>query len=381
MSDLKFLIIAGEDSGDLHGASLAENIFKSEPGVYISGIGGQRMKACGVDILFDIKSMGIMGVTEIFGKIHIIREVLKKIEENLTKDPPDAVILIDYPGFNLKIAKIAHKLNIPVIYYICPQIWAWAPKRIKKIAAWVTKAIVIFDFEKSLYEKAGIPVEFVGHPLLDTIKIETDRETALKYFNMEDAKRIVTLMPGSRMSEIKYHMPVLIQTANFILKKLPHTKFIIPCASTINMEVLGGYIVKSGLPIKVIKGKNYDVLNVSDFAVVASGTATLEVAYFEKPMIILYRTSFLNWFLSRIFMITPYFGLVNILAGEEIVPEYLQYEINPEILAEHVILALTDKGKYANIQSELKKIKNRLGPPKAASRAAEIIIKQVTGKI
>ncbi|MBI4649904.1 lipid-A-disaccharide synthase [Candidatus Desantisbacteria bacterium] len=338
MSNLKFLIIAGEDSGDLHGASLAENIFKYEHGAHISGIGGQRMKACGVDILFDIKSMGLMGVTEIFGKIRIIREALKKIEEKLINNPPDAVILIDYPGFNLKIAKIAHRLSIPVIYYICPQIWAWAPNRIKKIAAWVTKVIVIFDFEKKLYEKAGIPVEFVGHPLLDTIKIETDRETALKYFNMEDAKRVVTLMPGSRMSEIKYHMPILIQTAKLIFEKLPHTKFIIPCASGIDMEILGGYIIKSGLPIRVIKGKNYDVLNVSDFSIVASGTATLEVAYFEKPMIILYKTSFINWFLSRIFMITPYFGLVNILAGEEIVPEYLQYEINPKILAEHVIL-------------------------------------------
>ncbi|MBI5417105.1 lipid-A-disaccharide synthase [Candidatus Poribacteria bacterium] len=377
MNKLKLFIITGEDSGELHGTRLVENILQLSPGTHISGIGSAKLKDAGVDIFFDRKSMAIMGITEIFGKIKFLKDLLKKIENKFRTDPPHAVILIDYPGFNLKVAKIAHELNIPVIYYITPQIWAWAPKRIKKIAAWVSKAIVIFDFEKELYQKAGVPVEFVGHPLLDIIHAETDKKTALKYFDMEDSKRIVTLMPGSRASEIKAHMPILLKTAKLILERLPQTKFIIPCADGIDIETIGRPVKISELPIRVIKGKTYDVINVSDFIIVASGTATLEAACFEKPMVIIYKTSVINWILGKIFMIIPFFGLVNILAKKEIVPEYLQIEINPEIIADYIFSVLTNNEKYLKIQNDLREIKNKLGEPGVSKRAAEIVLKTI----
>ncbi|MBI5207560.1 MAG: lipid-A-disaccharide synthase [Candidatus Firestonebacteria bacterium] len=378
MASLKLLIISGEASGDLHGALLAENIFKLAPSIRIFGVGGYKMKTAGVEIFFDIKDLAVIGITEVFGKYRILKDLLDKIREKLKSDPPTAVILIDYPGFNLRVAEIAHNLKIPVIYYICPQIWAWAPSRINKIAAWVDKAIVIFKFEMELYQKASVPVEFVGHPLLDTIQSETDKETALQYFGLNDAKRIITLMPGSRLSEIKNHMPILLKTAKFIMDRLPQTKFIIPCAPEIEMEILGKYIRNAKMPIRIIKGKNYDVINVSDFVIVASGTATLEVAYFEKPMIIIYQTSFINWILGKMFMIIPYFGLVNILAGEEIVPEYLQFEVDPETMAEYVFSILKDKEKYIYIQNKLREVKNKMGTSGASKKAAEVILKQIS---
>ncbi len=377
MTNQKIFIIAGETSGDIHGANLVKNIRSINPEIQFNGIGGQQMKEQKVELFFDIKDLAIIGITEIFGKISLLKSLLKKIEEKFRLDPPDAVILIDYPGFNFKVAKIAHTLNIPVIYYICPQIWAWAPWRIKKIKRYVSQAIVLFEFEKELYEKAGVPVEFVGHPIMDTIYPEVDRETALKYFNLEDAKRIIALMPGSRWAEIENHMPILIKIAKNIKDKLQHTKFIIPCAEGIDMESIGAYIKKTGLPIRVIKGKTNDVLNVSDFVFVASGTATLEVACFLKPMIIFYQTSFINWLMGKIFLIIPFFGLVNILAGKQIVPEYLKYEIDTDVIAEYAFTVLTDRQKYIQIQNDLKEVKNRLGNSGASRRAAEIVVKMI----
>lgn len=371
----KIMIIAGEASGDLHGSNLAQAIRKLRPDVEISGIGGPLMAKAGVRLYYDVVSLAVIGFAEILKNLKIFRHIFNSLLATIDNDPPDVIVLIDYPGFNLRFAQQIKKRSIPIIYYISPQVWAWGRNRIKTISTLVDKIIVIFDFEKELYRDYGIDAEFIGHPLLDIVKPTMEIDEAYASFNLQREKPTIGLLPGSRENEIKSHLPILLEAANLIAQEVDGAQFILPRAHTVAPEIFHRELRTNHLPIQLVSDKTYDVINVSDLLLVASGTATLEGAILLKPMIIIYKLNFLTWLLARALIKIPYIGLVNVVAGRQICPEFLQYNARSKNIAGSAISLLRDQQKLSAIKQDLIGVKEKLGTPGATMRCAELILK------
>lgn len=371
----KIMIIAGEASGDLHGSKLAQAIRELSPDVEISGIGGDRMAGAGVRLYYDIVDLAVIGFAEVLKNLKILRHIFNSLLATIDNDPPDVIVLIDYPGFNLRFAQQIKKRSIPIIYYISPQIWAWGRNRIKTISHFVDKMIVIFDFEKELYRDYGIDAEFIGHPLLDIVKPTMEIDEAYTLFNLQRERPTIGLLPGSRENEISSHLPILLKTAKLIAQKVDGVQFILSRAHTAAAEIFHRELRANQSPIRMISDKTYDVINVSDLLLVASGTATLEGAILLKPMIIIYKLNFLSWLLARALVKIPYIGLVNVVAGRKICPEFLQYSARPENIAGSAISLLQNQEKLSTIKKDLIGVKEKLGTPGATMRCAELILK------
>jgi len=402
----KIMIIAGETSGDFHSSSLIRALKKINPGIEIAGIGGRRMREAGAKLLFDISELSIIGFTGVLANLRKIKKVFNGLLEAIDERPPDAIVLVDYPGFNLKLAREIKKRQIPVIYYISPQIWAWWKGRIKTIRRFVDKMIVVFKFEEALYRDSGVDVSFVGHPLLDIAHPAVSREDFLWYrkvdsiyhcenctsrllppacrqgrkaiflnkIGLSPQRQTIGLVPGSRKMEVERILPILLASARLIKEKSPETQFALLKAPGLPGEVFANAIqVVSRCRCAICENQTYDFLNACDFALVASGTATLETAIMEKPMLVVYRVSFLNWLIARLLIKLPFIGLVNVVAGKKIVPEFVQYKAKPRLIAEKALEILGNREKLAQIKSQLKKVRQGLGAPGASRRAAEII--------
>ena len=362
--DKNILIIAGEPSGDTRAGELLREIKPLLPGIHFWGIGGDNMKREGAELIEHVSKLSMVGVWEVVKNLSKIKEQYKNVTGEVLKRKPAMAILIDYPGFNLKVASFLRKLNIPVVYYIIPQIWAWGGGRIKTIKKVVDKALVLFDFEEKLLKEAGIDCNFVGHPLLDAAPVSiTDRAG--------EKETTIALLPGSRKSEIQSMFPVMLDAAENIHKKMENVRFIVAENSNIQKYLYDSLISgHDGLRISHVTNDIWSCLDRSDFAIVTSGTATLETAVMEKPMVISYRTSPLNAFLFRAFANVPYIGLVNIIAGREVAPEILQEDATPENISHKVLEIINDKGLMIRTKEELKKVKARLGDKGAARKAA-----------
>jgi lipid-A-disaccharide synthase len=378
MESKKVLMVAGEASGDLQGAHLVEAIQQIDPSIKFFGIGGENLKRRGMKLLYHSHSLAVVGITEVFLKIGPILRALKGLKQFLDQEKPDLLILIDFPDFNLRLAKMAHRRGIPVLYYISPQVWAWRSGRVKLIAKWVKKVVVLFPFEVPIYESAGVDVEWSGHPLLDIVKPMLTKEEAFQKFGLNPKWRTIGLLPGSRIHEVQRLLPPLLEASRLLLQEMPELQFIIPLAPGLSPSILSPYLQDISLPVKIVEGWTYDVMNLSDLLITASGTATLEGAILEKPMVIIYRVSFLSYLIGRALIQVDHIGLVNLVAEEKIAPELIQKDVTPQKIAEEAVRILRDPILYQRMTRAMSGLRKRLGQPGAAKRAAQIVVSLLT---
>jgi len=374
MSHKKVLIVAGEPSGDLHASDLVRNLKGLSPDIKFFGIGGKLSREAGVEIVYDISELAIVGLIEVIRHIKPIREAFRAVYSRIDSESPDLAILIDYPGFNLKLAKELKKRSIPVAYYISPQVWAWGGGRVNIIRDCVKKIVVFFKFEEEFYKGHGVNAEFVGHPLLDTVKPALSKAKILKRYSLDEKKCTIALLPGSRSREVKGLLGIMLASAKMIAGKLKDVQFVISKFEGLGRELYERAAAQAGLDVTIADGDTYNILFASDFAIVASGTATLETAIIGTPHIITYKINPLTYAIIRAISRLRFAGLANIIAGKEIVPELLQYKATPRDIAAKSIELLGDKDKFEAMKRDLAGIRNSLGSPGASLRAAQAIL-------
>jgi len=371
------LIVAGEASGDLYAAQLIKELKELCPQIYFFGLGGVKMQEAGLDSSFNIVELAVVGLFEVLKNLKKFKEIFHELLKKVDLIKPELAILVDYPGFNLRLAKELKQRKIPIIYYISPQVWAWGSGRIKTIRNTVNRMIVFFKFEEELYKKENIPVTFVGHPLLDCVAAKMSREELFRQQNIPAAKFTVALLPGSREKEVRNILPIMLDTACLLYKNLPNANFLILRSPTVKEELFQDILSAYQLPAHLIHGLTYDGLRASDFAMVASGTATLETAILGKPMVILYKVSFLSWLYLRMAIKVPFIGIVNIIAGQCIVPEFIQYHAQPKVIASFIKDFLTNPQEQDRIKKILSEVKMRLGEKQATRKAARVIFEEL----
>ena len=367
------MIIAGEASGDLHGSALITELMKLDSSIQIFGIGGNKMIKQGMNTLYHINDMAFLGFSEIIKHLPFIRKVKKKLLNFAEKEKIKTVVLIDYPGFNLSIAKSFNKKGIKNIYYISPQIWAWGNKRIKKIKKLISKMIVLFPFEKEMYAQNNVDAEFVGHPLVKKISNYNflSKEELITKYSLDTTKEILLLLPGSRKQELEKIFPASIEAAEKLSEKF-NLQTVIAGAENIDESYFNRY--KNRFNFKVIKGDTYSLLKNAKFAIVKSGTSTLEAGIIGTPFIVVYATSFLTYKIGKKLVKINNIALANIVAGKTIVEELIQDDVNPNTIYEKSMKIINDEKKYNSLKKNLTVIKNKLkteGNP--SKKAAEII--------
>jgi lipid-A-disaccharide synthase len=372
----RVMMVAGEASGDLHGGALAEALYAKNPHLQIIGFGGNAMRKAGVDVRFDIERLGVVGIFEVFlhlkSVVQAYRSALRLLKEGI-----DLLVLIDYPDFNLRLAKAAKALGIQVVYYISPQIWAWRAGRIKTIAARVDQMLVILPFEQEIYQSAHVPCEFVGHPLLDEIGrlgiAWPSKAAYLKDKALHPSGTTVGLLPGSRKREVIALLPAMLRGMELLAKEMPGLQLLIPVAPSLPEGLISELARSYSFPIRCVEGEVYDVLRASEVVVVASGTATLQAALAGTPMIIVYKLAPTTYWLARRLIHLKSVGLVNIVAGNPFIPELIQDDASPERICEAVLRLLKDAEAREKMKQGLKGVVGRLGTAGASNRAASVI--------
>ncbi len=380
---MRLYLIAGEPSGDLHGSNLLAEIKALEPNVECRGVGGDRLESLGVKLVRHIRETNFMGFVQVIQNLGMIRKLFKDVEADILEFKPDAVILIDYPGFNLRIAKFCKRHKIKVLYYISPQVWAWKKSRVKKIRRNVDRMFVILPFEKDFYKEEGIEVEFVGHPLLDELAKSDYAGKEIRSQFLKGKSQLVALLPGSRKQEIGRILPRMLA----VVDQFPDARFLIAGAPTQDQEFYQGLLDKHVLqgsgrssrkaliqavqePPAVLHGRTYDLLAAADYALVTSGTATLEVALFQVPEIVCYATGNLSAWLARRLIKVKYISLVNLIMGREVVRELIQQELNTGNLVSE-LRKLMDPDSVREMNQSYQELRQRLGNTGASRRAAE----------
>ncbi len=364
------LIVAGEASGDQHGADLVKAINAIAPQYRFVGIGGDKMQAAGVTLLYHIRDFAILGISEVIRHLPFLRRVLKKLQQKLREI--DAVILIDYPGFNLRLARLAHEAGKKVIYYICPQLWAWGERRVHNIRKYVDLALVIFEFEERFYRQRGVTAYWVGHPLVDQLQeIAVTRDEFFQQNNFPEDKPLVTLLPGSRRQEVERLLPLMVAAMAPLATEV---SIAIGQSPTLDASFYQSHLKPN---MHLLVGQTHALMKHADVAIVASGTATLELGYFQTPMVVVYRVSPITYWLGKRLVTIENIALVNIIAGKRIVPELIQEEASAEQIQKTLKRLLTDKVYYHQMKQALAQIPTKLGPPGASKRAAQKIVELV----
>jgi lipid-A-disaccharide synthase len=373
----RILIITGEASGDLHGANLAKALKARDPQVSLAGIGGRAMEAAGVQLVEQMGRFDVIGMVGPLALVSIIRRFMA-MRRLFRSKRWDMVVFIDHPGLNLRFAYFAKAAGLRVVYYIAPQIWAWAPWRIHWIKQRVDHVLVILPFEKSIYDEAGVPCTFVGHPILDAVGGHYDRAALRTRFGLPPDRRVIALLPGSRAHEVQVLLPILIGAAEKLARREPETKFILAQASTIQDNLLQPLLGQCTVPITVVKEQANEVMALSDLVLVASGTATLQAAVVGTPMVLFYRTTPLTFwvasFVHRVLIRVKWIGLVNLVAGRTIVPELILSAATGQRLYEEAIRILEDRRAYDEMKRDLATVRAALGEPGASARAAEVVL-------
>jgi len=368
------MIIAGEASGDHHAARLVEEVHRLDPTVAFRGIGGERMRAAGVETLVDTAEMAVMGLVEVLANYRFLKGVLERMRGELRHNHPDLLILVDYPGFNLRLAETAKELGIKVLYYISPQVWAWKKKRVFKIKELVDVMAVVFPFEVSCYDKVGVPVEFVGHPLVDEVQSAYTRDDALREFGLDPTRPVLGLFPGSRRSEVSRLLPLMLESAARVQAEIPTIQFLMPRASTLPLELLQQPVAASGLDIKLISGRPYDVMRGCDTIVSASGTATLEIGLMQVPLVVTYKLAPLSYFVFSRLVKLEHIALCNIVAAERIAPELIQGEATVGNITRETLALLQDRERAAVMRERMARIRERLGAGGASENIARLTL-------
>jgi lipid-A-disaccharide synthase len=370
--------VAGEASGDLHGSTLARALTTLMPDLRLAGMGGARMAAAGVRLVQRADRVNVVGGTEALGRLPALWRAFQTLRRQLRDRRPGALVLIDFPEFNMRLARVARRLGVPVVYFVAPQLWAWRRGRVRAMARDVSRVLAIFPFEVGLYQEAGVPVEFVGHPLLDVLP-SLEREAARTGLAGE-RETLVGLLPGSRDAEVRRHLPVLLGAARRIAARRPGTRFVVPVASTIDAAAVRATVRPSVLPIDVRPGEAYRVMAGADLLLVASGTATLEAACYGTPMVVLYKLSAVSHRIARILVRgVSHISLPNIVAGREVVPEFIQTQATPDAVAGAALRILEDEVGRAAQRAALLEVRVRLGEAGAGLRAARAVLRELDG--
>jgi lipid-A-disaccharide synthase len=370
------MFVAGENSGDLHAARLIAQLRTLSPGTECFGYGGVRMEAAGMRLTENLaQKLPIIGFTQAMRSYGQLKALFARAVAMLEKERPDALVLVDYPGFNLRLAREAHRLQIPVIYFIAPQIWAWHHSRLEIIKRAVSRVLVIFAFEKTIYEQAGVPVDWVGHPLLDDEETVAPRAATLERLGISPAARVLGLIPGSRDGEVVRHLPALLGAARLLRRRFPDLELVVPRASTIDPALVRKYLDREpDLDVRVAEQDLASVRAAMDFAICKSGTSTLELALHDVPMVIVYKVSPVTAAIARMLVRIPWIGLVNIVANEEVAPELIQSDATPDRIATVAGDILASPEKLARMRAGLEKVRAQLGSPGASRRAAKAIL-------
>ena len=369
------MIVAGEASGDMRAAGLARALKQLNNNLRLTGIGGAYMHQAGVECFTDITELAVIGIAEVIKNFARIKKVFNQTLKEIDNSHPDAVILVDYPGFNLRLAREIKKRGIKVIYYISPQVWAWREKRVLKIKQLVDRMIVLFPFEADIYNKYGMKVDYAGHPLVDEIIVNKDQTEVLKSLGLSASKTTIGLMPGSRAKEVERHLPCMLEAAQILFKQNQDRQFILLKSPTIPLKLIE--LISSNskqIPLKIYEGPTYDGINAMDAVIVASGTATLECALLKKPMVIIYKTSWLTYTIAKRLIKIPYIGLVNIVAGKGVAEELIQNEATAPKIANAIEKAMSDP----TLIDALASVKTSLGAPGASQRAAMVVLEEIT---
>ncbi len=368
---MKVFLSAGEASGDQLGAGLAEALRDRYPDLELIGMGGREMQAAGVEIVQPAKDVAVVGLVEVLSKLSVIRAAMKRIERTLEERRPDLLVTIDFPDFNLRLAARAQRLGIPVVHFVSPKVWAWRKGRVQTIKERIDRVLVLFPFEEEIYEQAGVPVTFVGHPLVDRIQTGLPKDEIRRELSLEPDRTWVGMLPGSRTGEVTRLLPVMLAAARRLLAEVPGVGFVLPRASTMPLPLLQELLADAdGLDVRVMENVYPRMLGALDAAWVASGTASLETALAGVPLSIVYRVHPLTYALGRMLVRIDHVGLPNLVAKERIVPERIQSECRPEVLASDMVRLLTDETTIGRQRHSLAALREKLGEPGAFERAA-----------
>ncbi len=372
---LRVMIMAGEASGDMHGAKLVAAMREQAPNLAVCGIGGPALAAQGVELLYDSSRLAVVGIVEVISHFRFIREAMHALEKRLREQPPRLLILIDYPDFNLILAKKAKRLGIPIFYYISPQVWAWRSGRVKTIKKLVDRMAVILPFEKDFYHRRGMEVEYVGHPLMDTVRASMPRSEFLQSLGIAPESTVIGILPGSRKREIAEMLPIFLAAAKQMQAQLVKPVFLLPLAPTLSEDdLLANGLAEAGVEVRVIRENRYDLMGACNAVMAASGTVSLELAILAVPMVISYRVSPLTYFLGRRLIKVQYASLVNLVAGREVVPELLQNEAVPEKIAAATLRLVVNQVERTAMLAGLADLRERLGGAGASARAAHLAL-------
>ncbi len=378
----KALIVTGEASGDLHGANLIEAARKIDPELSFFGVGGSRMKAAGCEILIPGETISVMGLVEVIGHFPVIYRAFQTLKNVLRgADRPDVLICIDFPDFNLRLAKEAKRVGIPVLYYVSPQVWAWRRGRVKNISRVVDRLAAILPFEPAFYSGLDIEVEYVGNPLLDEAAVVQSRDMFLAKYEISGEGPVIGLFPGSRRNELRYNLDTMLEAAELVLKEEPRARFLLPVASSLGRHAFDSKLSGAGFPVVVVEDSIYDVANACDAVLCVSGTVTLQIALAGTPMAILYKMAPLTYEIGRRLVKVPFIGLVNIVAGEGVIKEFIQHEASAENLATELLHMLRDTEYAAGIRDNLSRVREKMGEPGCSFRVAEMASEMSRGII
>ncbi len=369
------LLVTGETSGDLHGAKLAVALRELEPSIDLVGVGGGHMARAGVRLLPNINRVDAMGVPGI-RQVWMGWKTLRQLSALVKQTPFDAIVLIDSPGLNLRLAKVAAKASQKIIYYIAPQVWAWGRRRLALIRKVVKHVLAILPFEEAFFRKEGIACDYVGHPLLDELPGSYDVKAERQGLDLQPDEMVLGLLPGSRKKEVEAHLPTLLDACRSIQQQYPQLQIVVAQADSLSDSIFEPILGDEPL-VKLIKGKPNEVLAVSDLVLVASGTATLQAALIGTPMVIVYRTSPLTYQIGKRLVTIPYIGLVNILAEKELVPEILQEQATAKNIAQEALSILGNASRRREMKQHFQDLRNSLGSAGASKRAAEFILSEI----
>ena len=374
----RILLSAGEASGDRLGAGLARAILRRRPDAELLGMGGDEMAAAGVRLVQHASEVAVMGFFEVLTHLPALRGAMARLERCLSEEPPDLVVPIDFPDFNLRLAERAHRCRVPVVYYVSPQIWAWRKRRVLRIKRLVRRMLVLFPFETGFYEGEGVPVTFVGHPAVERTTGPYDRDALLGGVGLDPAREVVALVPGSRRFEIERILPTLLRSAEIVRARRNKVQFVVPLAGTVPRALVEARIRSAGLSDTVIHGAGFpEILGACQAGAVASGTASLEAALVGLPMVVVYRVRWPSYLLARALVRVEHAALPNLVAGRRIVPELIQHELRPEAVAGHLLGYLESPDRASAVRNDLEEVRRRLGEPGAFDRAADAVLAEI----
>lgn len=371
---LSIMFSAGESSGDQHAANMFLELKKHQPDIKGFGMGGAKMALAGIDIRYDSGSIGVIGVVEVLKHYSEIRRALKLIQQLVSTERPDLLVCVDYKEFNLKLARFAKQCGVKVLFYVSPQVWAWRPGRVKTYGKAIDMMAVIFPFETTYYDAENVPVRYVGHPSVDKVHPQRSRLEDMAIFNLDEGNPVIGLLPGSRANEINRLLPIMLAAAEILQARIPGIQFMLPQADSISDELLESYMRQSLVKITVIKNQPYDVIQCCDVVMTTSGTATIEIALLNVPMVITYKLAALTYWLGRWLVNTPFIGLPNIILGKGFIKELIQYEATSENLAEEIQRILTDKFYADQMRDNLNQVKQQLGHGGGSKNMAELAL-------